>query len=315
MSQALIPYVGKKGAQMAVAALSNKQVRDLVVQAGRSVASKAMGAAKTYMGGGGKPTRSGKATHYEQMGVAVSAKTRNGTQIHVSKNIRHKEWGSGIRCTGSQYYTSCITDGSTTNLLSGSGATVGANSGYLSPDAWNGRLALLGRNYQRYAFRRVKWTYIPRCASTQAGGFAMAYTTDPSANTFSTVNYARAQDFNPSVDGAFREPSSLQMTYTGDNTWFTELDATSDASNRMTVQGMFYAFPDASSIGAVTQGHIRVDYVVDFFGLSADYGFSVTLKSQEEVQYVKDQLKKLRASQKPRDEDCVSISSRSSSRF
>ncbi len=314
---ALVP-VAKAGA---LAVMKNKDMRNLVVAAGKQAAASAVGAIRNYARGSrshkGRKTQgmSEGSRMYRQQGLAVSQTTRNGTQMRVSTNIKHKEWGSGIRVTGTQYLTSLITDATTSNLFSGSGASVGVNYSLLSPDALNGRLALLARNYERYAFRKVVYRYVPRCASTQAGGFALAYSTDCSTAGFATLNYARTQDFTPSVESAFREVTSLTMTYSGDQTWFTELDLTSDASSRLTIQGALYGYPDASSIGAVTQGHIHIDYVVDFFGLSADYGFSVSLKSQEERDAVQIYLAKLRKSQVPVDDfDRISLSSGRSGR-
>jgi len=240
--------------------------------------------------------------------AAKSRVTKNPTQFTIGAAISHNDFGSGVRVTGRQYLTSCITTGSDTQLFSGN-SPVNVNTFYISPDTLNGRVALVARNYARYAFRKIKFVYEPRCATTQAGGYAMAYATDSASNSFVTNDFTRTQDYVPSITGAFRDPSCLEMSYRGDLTWLTELDSTSSASVRQTVQGSLLGFPDASAIGAVTMGHLHIEYVLDLYGTNADYGFTVQLRSREEEALVREFVTRTRLADADFD-DLSSVSSR-----
>jgi hypothetical protein len=179
-----------------------------------------------------------------------------------------KEYGSGLRCFGRQQLCAVATTAANSNLFVAGAASITANGVLLSPDALNGRVQTIASIYARYAFRRVKYVYITRVATTQAGGMALAYSSDPELLTIpeETGSYATTQDITPCKVFPFRkEEVVLTVDYRGDRTWFVELDGTTAAGVRQTAQGLLIGYPDASGIGVITQGEIYVEYVLDLY--------------------------------------------------
>lgn len=217
---------------------------------------------------------------------AINTTLRNTTFWHEQSLPRHIEFGDCVRITGRQVLADAVTTGSDAQLFSGGSAT-GINTCLLSPDVLGSRLALIARTYDKYAFRYVKIYYFPRVATTQAGGYALAYIQDGSISTYATLDYNTIQQVNPVVVSAFRDTSYLEFVYEGNSVWYCEDESNAGtAEKRQTRQGFISGFPDASSIGAVTMGHFVIEYVCDLFQPICDLGFSVSLYSKEEKELV-----------------------------
>jgi hypothetical protein len=247
--------------------------------------------------------------------VAVDCILKNPVYIRVSGKVSHPDFGDGVRIEGRQLLADITTTATDFQLFgtAGTATASGVNLIYLSPDALNGRLALQARNYSRYAFRKVKIHYIPRVATTDVGQMVMAYSTDGASAAYSTQSFANLTAQAPNMVTPFRKESMFEIGYTGDLTWMTELDASSNSTIRQTVQGSLIGLPDATSIGAILHGWTWVEYVVDLYGQNVDYGFTVELKSQEEKDAVKAYLsRRLRIAEEASDtwSDCESVSGR-----
>lgn len=228
--------------------------------------------------------------------VAVDASLCNPTYARVCGPVSHPDFGDGIRVEGRQLMTDVTTTGGDNQLFAGTGTATAfsINAIQLSPDALNGRLALQARNYSRYAFRKVRLHYVPRVATSDVGQLVIGYTTDGAVANFAASSFAALTSCAPSMVSPFRVAATMEVTYTGDLSWFTELDNASSAASRATVQGVFQGFPDLTSIGATQHGWIWIEYIVDLYGQNQDYGFTVTVKSEEEEREVRKALLKLR---------------------
>lgn len=224
----------------------------------------------------------------QEISNAVGTFISEPTWLRFEGKTTHPELGGGVRIAGRQLLTSLATTAADAQLFIANGATLASiNSIFLSPDTLNGRIALQARNYDRYVFRKVKLTYVPRVPTTQVGSFALGYVADPiiPSPTFSTVT-----SMCPAIQRTFYgDPSSI-IIVDDMNTWktyFTLYDATDVSSKRQTVQGCVVGMPDQSSIGALTQGHIWIDYLIDLYQPTMDQAFTIRLTRAEEESILK----------------------------
>lgn len=209
--------------------------------------------------------------------------TIDPTWLRMSGRVTHPELGGGVRICGRQLVAQVATTAGDSQLFSvaSSPSDVTINAIKLTPDALGGRLALQARTYDRYCFRKAVLTYISRVPTTQAGGFALGYVGDVSAPAFT---YAAVSSMSPSINSPFISPiTRLSMVddMTTTKTWYTLIDTTSVASQRLTVQGIVCGVPDATSIGATVMGWLWLDYMIDLYQPTQDEGFSFHLSEDE----------------------------------
>lgn len=246
--------------------------------------------------------------------VAVDCVLKNPVYLRVCGKVSHPDFGDGVRIEGRQLLADITTTAGDNQLFGSNGtATAGTiNLIQLSPDALNGRLALQARNYSRYAFRKFRIHYVPRVSTTDVGQMVIAYSTDGAQINFATPSFQALTATAPNMVTPFRKEAVFDMSYSGDLTWLTELDAATSASTRLTVQGSILGFPDLTSIGAIQHGWTWIEYVVDLYGQTTDYGFTMELKSKEEREFVSKLLAKRRNAEKDVDtwSDCESLSGR-----
>lgn len=233
-------------------------------------------------------------TGYAPVAVNLTRQNPTWAELAPAPQLEGEEVG-GVRLTGRQYLCDLTTDASTPALF-GNVPTGGAVNGIgMSPDILGGRLALLARNFTKYAFRHLRLVYEPRVATSDVGSFALAIVEDPAFTIYLTPTYANIQGFVPSVKGPFRAELDLEYNYFGTELFFTEVDTSGSPEIRQTIQCSLVGFPDLSSIGAVKHGDLMLEYVVDLYGLSADYGFTVSLRSEEERKLVLEYLRGVRS--------------------
>lgn len=236
-------------------------------------------APQSYVAPQGSQTR----MMYNSIPVASAVTTVNPTWLSMSGKVNHPELGGGVRVTGRQEFISVVTTAGDNQLFAASGATLNSiNSVLLSPDTLNGRLALQARTYDRYIFRKVRLWYLPRCPTTQPGSFVVGYVAD---SKFPAPTYSTVSSMSPSMSATFYgEPRFIDLVddLKTSKTFFTLLDSTSDASMRLTVQGVVVGMPDASGIGAVTMGRMWIEYMIDLFQPTLDQGFTLRLTKEEE---------------------------------
>lgn len=205
------------------------------------------------------------------------------TWLRMEGRVTHPELGGGVRIAGRQILCNITTTAGDSQLFATNGATVATiNSIYLSPDTLNGRLALQARAYDRYIFRKVKLTYVPRVPTTQAGSFAIGYVGDSS---FPSPTFATVTSMSPAMQTSFYgDPRSVTIVddLRSDKFYYTLIDATSAGSLRQTVQGAILGAPDATSIGATFMGTMWIDYLIDLYQPTQDQGFTLRLTEDEQ---------------------------------
>jgi hypothetical protein len=220
----------------------------------------------TVLKQGGIIRSSSTAASYE---VAIE----NPTKFEITgKGMTHSEYGTALRVVGMQQLTTVTTTGDDFDLFIGGLATlVSPNLVQIAPASLNDRIALVSSLYQRYAFRNIEFVYVTRVPTTQAGCFALAYTTDGgyglAAGDEPTPSYSGTQDIEPCKVIPFRkETECLSMSYSGERTWYVDLTNVGTLEGwRQCYQGVLVGFPDITSIGAVQQGEIYIKYVLDLY--------------------------------------------------
>jgi len=243
---------------------------------------------------GGRPTESSSVAV-----VANNVQMSSPTFLRMLPAKVHPELGEGVRLHGCQLLTSAVTTGSDTQLFSGgTSSPLTVNVVQISPDTLNGRLALMARNYSRYVFRKIKIHYMPRVSTTQAGSFAIGFILDGGMQNLATLSFETVLQMVPSLLSAFREKGTLTFEYEGEQVYFTEYDSTSVASARQSVQGLLIGFPDATSIGALTMGQFWVEYVVDLYQPTLDFGFTLKCLTLEEREHLEQCQKEFRSTER-----------------
>jgi len=239
--------------------------------------------------------------------AAIDVVTTNPSMFKVGVAAAHKDFGSvgSIRITGRQYLCALTTAASSPDIFGSGTATTTANYIQLSPDILNGRAALMARTYARYAFRRLRVVYISESASTVSGSFCYAYNCDAETG-FATNSFANTQNTDPCVVTPYRKSAVLNMTYTGDLTWFSEIDSATSAGTRQCKQGVIFAYGSGNYGSAATLGQFYVEYVLDLYQPVTDLGFSVSVNSSQEQDLVNSYLNRLRLGDRG---DIASVSS------
>jgi len=236
----------------------------------------------------------GKSKKRSDMSVtAVNTRRQNPTSFSEG-TIVHPTLGRGQRFVGMQMLTNVVTTASDSQMWTGTApaATLSINQILLNPDTLNGRLAVFANTYGKFVFRKIRLEYEPLVATTQAGGGAIAIVNDPYVGNYETISYSATQEAVPSVTFPFRDRASLEYSYSGDNTYFTEYDASSSSTVRQTCQGVIIGFPSSGSLGATTMGLLRIHYVIDMFQPVSTLGISgLTTTQREKVKVFIAQLK------------------------
>lgn len=229
--------------------------------------------------------------------VAYNLSSQNPVWQEISTAPKLEGEETGLRLCGRQIVCSITTTATDTQLFATTtgGATVGTNTINISPDSLNGRVALIGRNFVKYAFRHARFVYEPRVATSQAGSFIVAFLEDPAVGSFQTLAYGTAHSIVPSVKSCFREEIALEYNYQGDELFWSELDESAISGRRQTIQGLFVGFPDVTSIGATQMGDVMIEYCVDLYCFASDYGFALfRIRTQEEQEAVQNLLERMR---------------------
>jgi hypothetical protein len=182
--------------------------------------------------------------------------------------ITHREWGGATRIRGRQEMCLISTSSSGSSLLVDGNATVYPNCANIQPFWLGDRLAYIASVFQRYAFRKLRFIFVTRVATTQVGSFAMAYITD-GGNPFLSGgggSYTEIQSIDPCKIVPFRkEYDCLDVSYSGERTWYTDPGNTTIEGERQTYQGNLWVYPDVPNIGTVNQGELYLEYELDLY--------------------------------------------------
>jgi len=212
------------------------------------------------------------------VGIASSFVANRSTYINRSAAPFHPKYGKGVAITGRQYLTSVITTGTDSQLFSGNSPN-GINTIQVSPDTFNGRLALEARTYSRYRFTKLRLIYTPRVATTQAGEFVIGFYADGSATTYFTPSFTTVQESECSFVSSFHNGGQqlifdIDVPQGAQDSYYCEYDGSSSASVRTSVQAIISGFPDVTSIGAITMGSLSIEYECILYCPSSDLGFT-----------------------------------------
>lgn len=164
----------------------------------------------------------------------------------------------GMRIHG----TGLIT-GSVTSPTSGNSGFVGNYYAIQTPYRLDPRLGNFQQIFQFYAFRSIKFTYVPNVSTNTNGSVALAWSADSQESTFiTTPTQQTVLEFSSSMLTPVWQRSSFQMNHTGSKLWESGNAATESPDSK--VQGALICVLNGAP--ASTQlGLIYVEYVVDFY--------------------------------------------------
>jgi len=190
--------------------------------------------------------------------------------LHSGKALKDVEFDNtsgAIRLVGSSLMVQGVF-GNVTNAKIFFNGSVYTDFVYLSPVNLFGssdRLINFTNVYQRYAFRRLKFTYVPSCPTTTPGSVFFGISRDAddvgTAMTLNTIS-----DFNPSVSTPVWSPCSLEYdNLNGKKLWDTSTINVAEPAND--AQGALRGVGSGTAASnALTFGYIRVDYIIDLYG-------------------------------------------------
>lgn len=217
-----------------------------------------------------RPASLDRMTHTSSANVvSMDTTLRTPTYWHQSSVPQNEGMpGDAIRIIGRQYVAAGQTGVADVNFFGG------AFFYLLSPDTIGGRLALIARTYGKYAFRHVRMIYITSAPTSVFGSFALSFANDPLFKDYATVTFQTSFQMDPSVISTVRTDSSLEINYSGDETYFTETDSATSAGYRQTLQGAFYCLAD-QILGGSLYGYWMIEYCCDLYQPVADLGFTL----------------------------------------
>ncbi len=234
--------------------------------------------------GGGTQMAGGPAAAggFSSLPVARSFSSQRGSYFHTRNLPKHADLGTGIIVEGCEVALNVVTAAATSDFFTSGVATAfDVQSMQISPDSFNGRLALTAREYTKFRFRKLVVHFVPALGTANPGIGVMSYSPDPALATFASRSFAQCSQASPSIVFSLNAPVSLNVIdYRGNETYWTELDSTSSASYRQTVQGVLTGFPSTNTLGVLTQGILWVEYVVELWTPSMDYGFTLSAAEQ-----------------------------------
>lgn len=200
---------------------------------------------------------------------------KNPTAFNITgRGLQHSDWGPAIRATGRQQLVYVnLGSGTFQAFTSGIASAVSGNYTYLNPGTLNDRVGYFAALFLRYAFRKVRYTYVTKVPTTVGGSFAMAYYNDSGiivSGDFASLSYAAIQSTDPCKIIPYRRDfDTLEMEYTGERVWYCSLNTFTMGSSaeayRQAVQGLLAGFPDVLSTTTAVQGEIYVEYIIDFY--------------------------------------------------
>lgn len=250
---------------------------------------------------------------YRELPVARQYVDFNMNQFIV-KPIRHPVYGDGICVCGTEALANVVTAAAAADFFTNSVGTTSVNDIQLSPDSFNGKLALQARNYTRYRFPQLRLHFVPALGTSNPGLGAIGYTPDAVQSAFATQNFASTTQMEPNMTFSLNFPVSMEMIkgfHVDPELYYVELDNATNAGSRQTVQGQIVGFPSSNTLGVLTQGLLVAQYTCELYYPSTDYGFTFTARSLEEKRGVRALLNKMRgSSEDEEDEDDISIVSR-----
>lgn len=202
----------------------------------------------------------------------------NTLRFNVSKPLPSAEFSpdEGIRVHGSGLLAyPLITNAAENGLFN----TAYHNAFFLQPGSIDPRLSQITRCFQQYAFRGVRFRYVPSVGTTTNGSCALALVRNAdlfasvalTAPTVLTNTVSTVMQFENSMMFQQGTPSEMVYRHVGVETW--QCNTTSSSSDRSEVsQGFILGAYDHNETTATTLGQIWCEWIIDIYGLSAIVG-------------------------------------------
>jgi hypothetical protein len=154
---------------------------------------------------------------------------------------------------------------------------------YLNPDDIGGPMALDARKYNFFNFKKVKFIFPMNASSTDTQNMVIAYQPDPAISTFQTLTYDTLQQSTDLFVGSRKQlngPIVMALTMLNKSQfkkYNTEVDTTDSMSIRACRQGAVYGLFDATDNTGLKYGDIVMEYELELYDRSPDYGFNVQI--------------------------------------
>jgi len=219
------------------------------------------------------------------MAMTSTASTGKRNYYYAATAPPTTGFAHGTRIIGSQVHL--VVTSTNTNSNTGIDA-------HLSPDFFGGQMALDARNYSRYVFRDIWFEYLPDVAVgyTAAGVQTMVvgYYPDGDADNYQSITYQTLAGCEQNTTWQVWAPGSFHVVPNQEFLYYTEYDTTNAAAIRQTSQGMMGCkFQSAATATVSDIGTVYIHYVLDLYGRSGDYGFTISLNDKAlYIKYLRD---------------------------
>jgi hypothetical protein len=169
--------------------------------------------------------------------------------------------GSSERITGCDLYSLPIKSGSSTPAA-GFGGTAAYWSA-ITPSIISTRLGAIEEMYQWYAFRRIKFHYVPNTGTGTVGSVALGVTTDwEESVSFATPTQQQTLEFNPSVLTPVWAMATMELQHKGSKLF--ECYAANGESEDTRYQAQICAVI-LGGVASTVYGQLWIEYELDFY--------------------------------------------------
>jgi hypothetical protein len=183
-----------------------------------------------------------------------------GLSGRAQKNVEVGD--NGVRITGGDVFSySIASDGADGSLVFKPSAGAHVNVVYLDPTAVSARLNFFAQMYTYYAFRRLRFYYMPVVGTSTGGAISLAITSDLYSNQASNSLSKVLQNEHSTITEVWR-PAILEIRHTGTKVFspFTSNFPVVGERYQFEISGAF-----SSTLAAATYGVLFVEYEIDFY--------------------------------------------------
>lgn len=141
---------------------------------------------------------------------------------------------------------------------------------FCNPAVFGGPMSVQASQYQMYVFRRLLFEFDTNTSSVQTGQYALCYVREPQLVSGGAPNvpsdFAEARSTIPSAVINYRaDAANLEITYDGQQLFYTDFNVSNDEIARQTTQGQLRAYGDGVFDSLVVVGVLNVQYELDLF--------------------------------------------------
>jgi len=189
---------------------------------------------------------------------------------------------SSVRVHGCALYGSGIstytTAGSAITEHGAFGTSAFPDRGYavIAPTEIDPRLAAVSQTYQYYAFRWMRWIYVPFVGTTTNGGLylAVAKDTEQAEANFAVIGASTGAsagtpqdvlEYDPSLMTALWQPATLDFQHRGTELWETYPNGEEPIDKRLQASLVAIVEGTVADTTPLIFGHLWIEYEVDFY--------------------------------------------------